>query len=123
MAPPTPLAPLGDEIQDPDEGIHPLLLPTSPPHQPHPTRNLNLSPESFLLFSQPLPSRDLGMVDSKATMLDVTIAGRDLTIEQSPSILASSREGGTTGAGKFLPHPSAKKAFLQGSCFLEARKF
>lgn len=57
-------------------------------------------PESFILFSQPLPSRDLGMVDPKASTLDITIAGRDLTIEQSPSLLASSREGGTTGAGK-----------------------
>ncbi|KAM7195684.1 ribosomal lysine N-methyltransferase 5 [Naviculisporaceae sp. PSN 640] len=65
---------LGQEIQAPDE-------------------------ETFDLFAQELPSsQNLGFIDSKAKTLDLTIAGRDLTIHQSPGILSSSRAGGTTGA-------------------------
>ncbi|TVY65520.1 Diaminohydroxyphosphoribosylamino-pyrimidine deaminase [Lachnellula suecica] len=69
----TLLAALGPEIVDPEE-------------------------ESFLLFSQSIPSQNLGFVDSKATSLDLTIGDRDLTILQSPTILSSNRGGGTTGA-------------------------
>ncbi|KAH7383678.1 hypothetical protein BKA64DRAFT_712552 [Cadophora sp. MPI-SDFR-AT-0126] len=54
--------------------------------------------ESFLLFSQSIPSQNLGFVDSKATLLELTIGDRDLTINQSPTILSSNRGGGTTGA-------------------------
>ncbi|OBT91195.1 hypothetical protein VE02_00324 [Pseudogymnoascus sp. 03VT05] len=54
--------------------------------------------KSFLLFSQPIPSQNLGFVDQSATSIDLTIAGRDLTIHQSPTILSSTRGGGTTGA-------------------------
>jgi len=54
--------------------------------------------ESFLLFSQSIPSQNLGFVDSKATVLELTIGGRDLSIHQSPKILTSNRRGGTTGA-------------------------
>ncbi|OBT78936.1 hypothetical protein VF21_02846 [Pseudogymnoascus sp. 05NY08] len=54
--------------------------------------------KSFLLFSQPIPSQSLGFVDQSATSIDLTIAGRDLTIHQSPTILSSTRGGGTTGA-------------------------
>ncbi|KAI9877811.1 MAG: hypothetical protein M1830_002745 [Pleopsidium flavum] len=54
--------------------------------------------ESFLLFSQTLPSQDLGFVDSKAYKLELTIAGKDLLINQSPTILSSNRAAGTTGA-------------------------
>ncbi|KAL5348388.1 Ribosomal protein lysine methyltransferase [Pseudogymnoascus australis] len=64
---------LGDEIEDAEE-------------------------ESFLLFSQPIPSQNLGFVDQSATSIDLSIAGRDLTIHQSPTILSSTRGGGTTGA-------------------------
>ena len=64
---------LGEEINDPEE-------------------------ETFLLFSQDLPSQDLGSVDAKATSLDITISGRDLNIIQSPGLLSSNRTGGTTGA-------------------------
>ncbi|RDW92139.1 hypothetical protein BP5796_01533 [Coleophoma crateriformis] len=67
------LGSLGPEIDDPEE-------------------------ESFLLFSQSIPSQNLGFVDSKATVVDLTIAGRDLAIHQSPTILSSNRGGGTTGA-------------------------
>lgn len=64
---------LGEEINDPEE-------------------------ETFLLFSQDLPSQNLGFVDVKATNLDITISGRDLTIIQSPGLLSSNRTEGTTGA-------------------------
>ena len=58
------------------------------------------SPESFLLFSQASPTRNLGFIDSKASCLEVSVNGRSLTIQQSPSVLSSNRAGGTTGAGK-----------------------
>ncbi|MCJ1351277.1 MAG: hypothetical protein MMC33_001261 [Icmadophila ericetorum] len=64
---------LGPEIQDVDE-------------------------EVFLLFSQSIPSQNLGFIDAKAKTLELTIAGRDFTIHQSPSLLSSNRSGGTTGA-------------------------
>ena len=67
------LGTLGDEIEDAEE-------------------------ETFLLFSQSIPSQNLGFVDAKARELEITVSGRDLTIEQSPGLLASNREGGTTGA-------------------------
>ncbi|KAI2619993.1 hypothetical protein GGR54DRAFT_639759 [Hypoxylon sp. NC1633] len=52
--------------------------------------------QTFLLFSQQIPSQNLGFVDSKATTLDLDIAGRDYVIHQSPTIL--NRPGSTTGA-------------------------
>lgn len=45
-----------------------------------------------------IPSQGLGFIDSHASVLDLQLAGRDLTIHQSPGVLASSRKGGTTGA-------------------------
>ncbi|KAI1133185.1 hypothetical protein F5Y10DRAFT_229589 [Nemania abortiva] len=62
---------LGPEIEDPEE-------------------------ETFLLFSQEIPSQNLGFVDSQATTIDLTIRGKDYTIHQSPTIL--NRPGSTTGA-------------------------
>lgn len=56
--------------------------------------------ETFDLFSQDLPSQNLGFVDSKSHVLELTVGGHDLTIHQSPAILSSNRAGGTTGAGK-----------------------
>ncbi|MCJ1383995.1 hypothetical protein MMC17_007110 [Xylographa soralifera] len=64
---------LGEEISDPEE-------------------------ESFLLFSQALPSQNLGFMDSQATSIDLTVAGRDITVQQSPAVLSSNRHEGTTGA-------------------------
>ncbi|KAI9795965.1 MAG: hypothetical protein M1835_004859 [Candelina submexicana] len=64
---------LGDEIIDPEE-------------------------ESFLLFSLAISSQNLGFVDSKAVIVELSIAGQDLTIHQSPTILSSNRKKGTTGA-------------------------
>ncbi|KAJ9257800.1 hypothetical protein DTO195F2_5432 [Paecilomyces variotii] len=39
-----------------------------------------------------------GFVDSRATTIDLTIHGNDFTIHQSPTLLSSTRAGGTTGA-------------------------
>jgi len=55
--------------------------------------------EAFLVFSQTIPSRSLGFIDSKAAVLDVTVSGRELSIHQSPALLSSNRKEGTTGAG------------------------
>lgn len=54
--------------------------------------------ETFDLFSQSASMEDLGMLDPKKAVLEVTIAGRDFEITQSPGMLQSQREGGTTGA-------------------------
>ena len=54
--------------------------------------------DTFLLFSQSLPSKNLGFVDAQATTLELTVGGRALTIHQSPTLLSSNRDLGTTGA-------------------------
>lgn len=54
--------------------------------------------DAFFVFSAPAPSHSLGIVDSKAPSLEVTVAGRDLTIAQSPGLLTSNRALGSTGA-------------------------
>nr|CAF06067.1 hypothetical protein 29E8.340 [Neurospora crassa] len=54
--------------------------------------------ETYDLYAQDLPSSDLGIIDPKTTKLQLTVAGRELTIHQSPGILSSARAGGTTGA-------------------------
>ena len=38
------------------------------------------------------------MVDARADEVDVSVNGRDFTIKQSPGVLQSKREGGSTGA-------------------------
>ncbi|KAI0161620.1 hypothetical protein GGR52DRAFT_131163 [Hypoxylon sp. FL1284] len=52
--------------------------------------------EIFLLFSQEVPSQNLGFVDPHSPTLDLNVAGKDLVIHQSPTIL--NRPGSTTGA-------------------------
>ncbi|OKL61918.1 hypothetical protein UA08_02602 [Talaromyces atroroseus] len=59
---------------------------------------LDAEEESFFLFSLDIPSNNLGFCDSRASTVDLTIHGRDYTIHQSPTLLSSKREGGTTGA-------------------------
>ncbi|KAK2794014.1 hypothetical protein FQN50_009963 [Emmonsiellopsis sp. PD_5] len=54
--------------------------------------------EAFSLFSQEFPSQNLGFIDSRSATLDLTVHGRDFEIRQSPTILSSTRAGGTTGA-------------------------
>ncbi|PSK34055.1 Diaminohydroxyphosphoribosylamino-pyrimidine deaminase [Elsinoe australis] len=41
---------------------------------------------------------DLGMIDSSAAEITVTVGGKDYAIKQSPGLLTSARAGGTTGA-------------------------
>ncbi|KAG0636402.1 hypothetical protein HOY80DRAFT_1054623 [Tuber brumale] len=53
--------------------------------------------ESIALFATKPPSKDLGFLDRKSPSVNITIGARDLTIQQSPSVLSSSR-GETTGA-------------------------
>ncbi|PTB80732.1 hypothetical protein M440DRAFT_1134197 [Trichoderma longibrachiatum ATCC 18648] len=67
------LSNLDDEIQDTDE-------------------------ETFLLYANTVPLEGLGFIDSRASMLEIQLNGKDVTIHQSPGVLASSRKGGTTGA-------------------------
>ncbi|KAH7121222.1 hypothetical protein B0J11DRAFT_61101 [Dendryphion nanum] len=64
---------LGDPVLDPDE-------------------------EAFLVFSQAIPSQSLGFIDSKASSINIEVAGRDLTISHSRGLLTSDRKAGTTGA-------------------------
>ncbi|KAF2260758.1 hypothetical protein CC78DRAFT_536238 [Lojkania enalia] len=54
--------------------------------------------EVFVVFSQAIPSQSLGFVDARASTIEITVAGRDLTIYQSPGLLTSDRKEGTTGA-------------------------
>ncbi|CAK7226613.1 Ribosomal protein lysine methyltransferase [Sporothrix curviconia] len=55
--------------------------------------------ETFLLFAHDRPeAQNLGFLDPHAAVLELTVAGRDLTIHQSPGVLNSNRPGGTTGA-------------------------
>lgn len=56
-------------------------------------------PDTFLVFSQDIPSQTLGFIDHKGATLDLTVAGKDLTIHHNRSLLASDRKQGTTGAG------------------------
>ncbi|KXL50525.1 MAG: hypothetical protein FE78DRAFT_231786 [Acidomyces sp. 'richmondensis'] len=54
--------------------------------------------ETYDLFSSPSRLQDLGMVDPTASSIDLTVHDRDLTIRQSPGLLQSRRNEGTTGA-------------------------
>ncbi|KAK8218855.1 hypothetical protein IWZ01DRAFT_166819 [Phyllosticta capitalensis] len=69
----TVLSQCGDEISDPEE-------------------------DAFLVFSQDIPSHALGIVDPKSSTLDISVAGRDFTIQQSLGLLTSNRSQGSTGA-------------------------
>ena len=57
--------------------------------------------EAFIIFSQDIPSRSLGFIDSSAATLELNVAGYDLAIHQSRGLLTSDRKQGTTGAGEF----------------------
>ncbi|KAF7716232.1 Uncharacterized protein PECH_005101 [Penicillium ucsense] len=59
---------------------------------------VDVEEEAFYLFSQEISTPNLGFVDSRAPTLDVQIGGNEYTVHQSPSLLSSSRAGGTTGA-------------------------
>jgi hypothetical protein len=96
---------LGDEITEPEEGIIHTSFPNAFNRLSNQMDDMLIAlviPETFLVFSQSIPSQNLGFVDSKATTLNLTVAGKDLSITQSPGILSSDRTGGTTGAGMSL---------------------
>ncbi|KIV97227.1 hypothetical protein PV10_01002 [Exophiala mesophila] len=84
---------LGPVVQDAEEGapystclcVTQSMMLTSPP-------------ETFLLFSQDIPSNNLGFVDQKAEVIELEIAGREYFIRQSPGLLNSNNHSGTTGA-------------------------
>lgn len=77
------------------------------------TRKTPRRTETFLLYSQGMPSQNLGFVDPSAASVDVAVAQRDYTIHQSPAVLSSNRAGGTTGAGQ-SPPPAASSLRLLG---------
>jgi predicted nicotinamide N-methyase len=54
--------------------------------------------ETFLLFSESLPSQNLGFLDSKSGEIELDVGGRTFILKQSPNLLTSQRESGTTGA-------------------------
>ncbi|KAJ5747595.1 uncharacterized protein N7511_009291 [Penicillium nucicola] len=59
---------------------------------------LDVEEESFVLFAQDIPTNNLGMIDSRAQSVEVSIHGNEYTINQSPALLSGHRAGGTTGA-------------------------
>jgi hypothetical protein len=82
----------GEEVLDVEEGK---------PMQPSPKQaKSNNTTESFLLFAQDIPTNNLGMIDSRAQSVEVSIHGNEYTIHQSPALLSGHRAGGTTGAGE-----------------------
>ncbi|KAF2877493.1 hypothetical protein BDV95DRAFT_601880 [Massariosphaeria phaeospora] len=79
--------------------------------------------EAFILFSQAIPSQSLGFLDSQASVVNVTVAGRDLSIHQSRGLLTSDRSAGTTGAvvwkvTPFFAEWIASSAFLARAGYL-----
>lgn len=58
------------------------------------------------MFSQTIPSQSLGFIVSKTPVIELSVAGRDLSIHQSRELLTSDRKQGTTGAGVHCPQPS-----------------
>ncbi|KAI5795497.1 hypothetical protein DFH27DRAFT_125899 [Peziza echinospora] len=58
----------------------------------------NLYEDIFDVCAHRPPPRNLGFIDRSSNSLTVNVNGNDFTISQSPSILASNRNGGTTGA-------------------------
>ena len=100
---------LGDPIADPEEGTKPIpvFLRVSNYGSLQTDRA-----ETFVLFSQQIPSQNLGFVDAKAKTLEISVNGQDFTIQQSPGVLSSNRAGGTTGAGinglSSRPQPKAE---------------
>src|SRR5690348_9589579 len=66
--------------------------------RPSQIRLLTVTGETFLLFSKQIPSHNLGFVNAHARSIAIGVGGRDFTILQSPGLLTSNRDSGTTGA-------------------------
>ncbi|KAK5806450.1 hypothetical protein VI817_000708 [Penicillium citrinum] len=86
-----------EEVTDAEEGRQIFLKYQS--NGDHKSFINSSSPEAFLLFSQDIPTGNLGFVEPRSATVDVTIRGDEYTIHQSPTLLSSTRAGGTTGAG------------------------
>ncbi|TQS31465.1 hypothetical protein Golomagni_08252, partial [Golovinomyces magnicellulatus] len=91
--------------------LHPII-PTQP-IMPDPKLISRLEPEiedpeeeTFLLYTQPIPSQNLGFIDRESRTVEVTVGDKEYTIHQSPSVLSSDRKGGTTGAVLWKVTPS-----------------
>lgn len=65
-----------------------------------------VSSETYDLFSRDLPQRNLGMIDDRANVLDIEVAGHQYEIRQSPGLLTSSNNEGTTGAALWKISPT-----------------
>lgn len=50
------------------------------------------------MFSQEIPSNNLGFIDSRQDTIQVEVAGHEYELQQSPGLLNSNRKEGTTGA-------------------------
>jgi hypothetical protein len=74
-----------------------------------------------VVFSQEIPSQSLGFIDAHASTLEISVAGYDLTIHQSPGLLNSTRKEGTTGAGRCWLS-SSSTVILPNACFVKPRK-
>lgn len=61
--------------------------------------------ETYDLFSYDFPQRNLGMINDKASTLEVDVAGERYDIRQSPGLLTSSNAEGTTGAALWKISP------------------
>ena len=68
--------------------------------------------EIFSLFTQVIPSQNLGFVDSTAGSVQVDIAGHDYELLQSPGLLSAARKGGTTGAVLWKVSPAVARWLL-----------
>lgn len=68
--------------------------------------------EIFSLFTQVIPSQNLGFVDSTAGSVQVDIAGHDYELMQSPGLLSAARKGGTTGAVLWKVSPAVARWLL-----------
>ncbi|KAL9092048.1 MAG: hypothetical protein Q9159_001047 [Coniocarpon cinnabarinum] len=83
---------VGEEVQDAAEGSALNLL--------HSAKRADATlrcTEVFDITCNAKSNHGLGMIDSKAQSIEVTVAGHDYTLQQSLGILQSNRSGGTTG--------------------------
>jgi hypothetical protein len=87
---------LGDPVTDPEEGMV-LNLSSIGLGKCHCSLRHT---DAFLVFSQDIPSHALGFIVTKAATVELTVAGRDLSIKTSRGLLTSNRSQGTTGAGQ-----------------------
>ena len=74
--------------------------------------------ETFELFSQTIPSNNLGFVDAKAQEVDFDVGQKSFTISQSPGLLNSDRAKGTTGAVIWKVTPLIAQWLVDKSNFL-----